>query len=130
MHRERAIGPVVEQQAFVVETDQLRPGVPLVRVRGRLDLAAADTLRLVVDECLDHSPWAIVLDLSALVELRDGAVQALVDLACRAGQADIGLYLVTTDTVVENVLDDGETKDLFDIHHSIESAERTLHGNS
>jgi anti-anti-sigma factor len=130
MHRERAIGPVVEQQAFVVETDQLRPGVPLVRVRGRLDLAAADTLRLVVDECLDHSPWAIVLDLSALVGLRDGAVQALVDLACRAGQADIGLYLVTTDTVVENVLDGGETKDLFDIHHGIESAERTLHGNS
>jgi anti-anti-sigma factor len=120
----------VEQQAFVVETDQLRPGVPLVRVRGRLDLAAAETLRLVVDECLDHSPWAIVLDLSALVGLRDGAVQALVDLAYRAGLADIGLYLVTTDTVVENVLDDGETKDLFDIHHSIESAERTLHGNS
>jgi hypothetical protein len=123
----KAIGPVVEEQpAFVVETEQLRPAVPLVRVRGRLDLPAAATLRLVVHEVLDHRPWAVVLDLSGLVEILVGAVEPLVDVAYRAGMADIGLYLVTAGGAVDHVLGSGRTDGLFDIHHSIGSAERAL----
>jgi hypothetical protein len=60
---------VEEQPTFGVEAEQLRPGVPLVRVRGRLDLPAADSLRLVVDKVLDDRPWAVVLDMSGLVEM-------------------------------------------------------------
>jgi hypothetical protein len=123
----KAIGPVVEEQpTFDVETDQLRPGVPLVRVRGRLDLPAAATLRVVVHEALDQSPWAVVLDMSRLVEIRAGAVQPLLELAYRAGMTDIGLYLVTPGGVVDHVLGSGQTEGLFDIHHSLGSAERAL----
>jgi anti-anti-sigma regulatory factor len=117
---------MLEQWTLVIESDWLLPGVPLVRVRGRLDLPAAAKIRLAVHEWLDRSPWAVVLDLSALSELRVGAVQPLVDLAYRAGMADIGLYLVTAGGAVDQMLRNREADDLFDIHHSIGSAELAL----
>jgi anti-anti-sigma factor len=117
---------VEEQPTLGVEAEQLRPGVPLVRVRGRLDLPAADSLRLVVDKVLDDRPWAVVLDMSALVEMGGGAVQPLVELAYHAGKTDIGLYLVTAGGAIDHVLGNGQTEGLFDIHHSLESAERAL----
>ena len=120
----------MEEQAFVVETDQLRPGVPLVRARGRVDLAAAAALASVVHQCLDRSPWAVVLDLSAVLELRAGAVEPLVDLAYRAGTGDIGLYVVTAGGAVDQVLGGGQVDGLFDIHHSIDSADRAMGGRT
>ena len=120
----------MEEQAFVIEADQLRPGVPLVRARGRIDPAAATTLGSLVHQCFDRSPWAVVLDLSGVSELRAGAVQSFVDLAYRAGTADIGLYVVTGGGAVDQVLSGGEVDGLFDIHHSIHSADRAMGGRT
>jgi anti-anti-sigma regulatory factor len=117
---------MVHEQGYQVEVGSLRPGVPMVRVRGRLDAGAAADLKSVVGERLGASPWALVVDLTDVAELRAAAVTALADLAARAGTADIGLYVVTSGGAVDVVLDDGEANGLFDIHHCVESADRAL----
>jgi anti-anti-sigma regulatory factor len=124
-----AIRPMVHEPTFTVATSPLRPGVPIVRVRGRLNSATAGELMLVAGRCLDTSPWALVIDLTGLSDLRAGAVSTLVDLAKRAGPADIGLYLVTSGGAVDLMLD-AEAAGLFDIHHSVESAVRALGARS
>jgi anti-anti-sigma regulatory factor len=120
----------MKQPTFVAESDQLRPGVLLVRVCGWLDRPAAARLRVILDGCLDSSPRAVVLDLSALSGLGPDAVPPLVEIAFRAGTTDIGLYLVATGDAIDHVLRDGETSDLFDIHRGIGSVERALGGCS
>jgi anti-anti-sigma regulatory factor len=111
---------------FAVETDLLRPGVPRLQARGRFSPATVDELQVAVERCLHSSPWAIVVDLTELSELQLAAVSTLVVLARRAGRADIGLYFVTSGGAVDHVLTSAPNGDLFDIHHSIGSAERAL----
>jgi anti-sigma B factor antagonist len=79
----------------MVRLGHLRAGVPCVHVQGRLDHATASGVQQVVLGLLAAAPWAVVLDLRALTGLTPDAVPALVELACHAGEADIGLYLVT-----------------------------------
>jgi anti-anti-sigma regulatory factor len=121
------LGPGVGRPDFAVETGHLRPAVPIVRVRGRLDGAGAADLGHALGRCLDESPWAIVLDLSEVADLRPDAVPALIDVAYRAGRADIGLYLVTS-AGADWILGDSETAELFEICYSIDEAERALGG--
>lgn len=111
---------------FAVETDLLRPGVPRLQARGRLSPATVDELQVGLERCLYPSPWAIVVDLTGLSELQPDTVSTLVVLACRAGRADIGLYFVTSGGAVDEALTSGAGGNLFDIHHSIGSAERAL----
>jgi hypothetical protein len=127
LHQGRGLRVVtVRRRAFVVETDQLRPGVPILRVRGVLNRATITELRRAAERCLRMSPWALVIDLTGLLELRPAAVPTLAALADRAGRADIGLYFVTAGAPVDAVLEGGPDGDLFDIHHSFGSAERAL----
>ncbi|MHC8501906.1 STAS domain-containing protein [Pseudonocardia bannensis] len=95
-------------------------------MQGRLDHTTAPAVQKFVLEVLATSPWAVVLDLRALTDLAPDAVPALVELAYVAGDADIGLYLVTTDPVVAHVLAAASVHRLFEIHPDIDSALRTM----
>ena len=68
--------------------------------------------------CLD--PWALVLDLSAVSALHGAVVSALVDVADRAGNADIGLFLLVSGTVVPSTLDAAGVLDLFELHTDLD----------
>jgi anti-sigma B factor antagonist len=110
----------------LVRVVHLRPAVPVVHVQGCLDHTTAPAVQKFVLEVLATSPWAVVLDLRALTDLAPDAVPALVELACVAGDADTGLYLVTTDPVVAHVLAAAGVHRLFEIHPDIDSALRTM----
>ena len=116
------------QPAFAVETGLLRPGVPVVQARGRLNRATAVELRSAVERCFDTSPWAVVVDLTGLSAMRPTAMSTLAGLAERAGGADIGLLFVTDGNVVDDVLTADPRAELFDVHHTVRSAERALGG--
>jgi anti-anti-sigma factor len=111
-----------------VRLSHLRPGVPCVHARGRLDHATAPGFQQFVLEQLVATPWAIVLDLSALSALTHSAVRALVELACRAGEADIGLYLVVAAGPVGQAFAAAGVRRLFEIHDSSDSALRAMSG--
>lgn len=95
-------------------------------MQGCLDHTTAPAVQNFVLEVLATPPRAVVLDLRALTDLAADAVPALVDLACVAGDADIGLCLVTTDPVVAHVLAAAGEHELFEIHPDIGSALRTM----
>jgi anti-anti-sigma factor len=109
-----------------VRLSHLRAGVPCAHVQGRLDQGAVPEFQHFVLGLLAAAPWAVVLDLRALTGLTPSAVAALVELAGHAGEADIGLYLVAADRPVVRALADGGVRRLFEIHHSTESALRTM----
>ena len=100
----------------------LRPGVPCVRVHGRLDSITASEVRQFVYEVLTAGPWAVVLELRAVTDLAADAVPPLVELASYAGEADIGLYLVTADPLLDQAFAAAGVSQLFEIHPSIDCA--------
>jgi ABC-type transporter Mla MlaB component len=121
-----ATRPPFEVSGFAVDTGRLRPGVPIVRARGRLDRATVGRLWMALDHCLDAAPWAVVVDLTALSEIRAGAVPTLVDVARRAAADGIGLHFVTAGGAVDQVLGGPPGADLLVIHHSVAAAESAL----
>ena len=100
----------------------LRPGVPCVRVHGRLDSITAPGVRQFVFELLTARPWAVVLDLCAVTDLAANAVSALVELASYAGEVDIGLYLVAAGPLLHQALATAGVSQLFEIHPTIDRA--------
>jgi anti-sigma B factor antagonist len=111
---------------LTVRLDYPRTGVLVIQASGRLDAVTAPGLRHLLDDQLAAAPPAIVLDLSSLSVLGPGAVHVLVHVACSAGEADIGLGLVTIDEATIGALVTADVNDLFDIHPSIEAARRAL----
>lgn len=105
---------------------RLRPGVPIVRARGRLDRATAHDLRRAVDRCLETRPWAVVVDLTRVTELRAGAVPKLGEMVGRARADVIGLHFVTNGGAVDGLLTVPPNGDVLVIHHSIAAAQRAL----
>ena len=94
-------------------------------VHGRLDHTTAPGIRQIVVDLLAAAPWAVVLDLRTLTGLTPDAVPALIELASRAGEADIGLYLVT-DPIVDQTLAAAGVSELFEVHPTIDSALRAM----
>ncbi|WP_214364250.1 STAS domain-containing protein [Pseudonocardia sp. H11422] len=113
-------GPFLE-----VRLSQLRAAVPLLQVDGHLAPATAAELFEILDGTLAQHPWG-VLDLSALSALHDGVVPDLVGIARRAGDADIGLYLVVADGIVAPTLHDAGVLELFELHPDVHSALRAM----
>jgi anti-sigma B factor antagonist len=80
-------------------------------------------LERLVEEQLASAPRLLVLDLSGLTSLEPEGVQALVRVAYRAGEQDIGLCLVIPDDGrIERALREAGSLDLFELHGSIDSA--------
>jgi anti-anti-sigma regulatory factor len=63
-----------------------------------------------------------VLDLSGLAVLGVDAVPALVEGAQRAGEVDIGLYVVASDGIVMQALRTAGDLDLFDVYGDVADA--------
>jgi hypothetical protein len=115
-----------DEPVFTVEWGHLRPGVPIVRGRGRLDRATVDDLRRAVDRCLKTAPWAVVVDLTHVTELRAGAVPKLRDMVELARADYVGLHFVTNGGAVDGLLGSPPCPVLLVIHHSIAAAQRAL----
>jgi anti-anti-sigma factor len=111
---------------LVLQLDHLPAAVCLVRVSGCLDRTTLPELSHVLDEELAAAPAAIVIDLSALSVITPDAVPALVRVAYRAGDADIGLCLVSADPTVNGALALAGVDDLFEIHQSVRAGLRSL----
>jgi anti-anti-sigma factor len=121
-----ANGPEGPPGALTVRLEHLRAGVPVVYATGWLDHTTASDLQHVLDKQLAAAPWGIVIDLSGLSVLKPDAVPILVQIAHRAGEADIGLCLVTADHTVNSALATAGLVGLFEIHPTTEAALRAL----
>jgi anti-anti-sigma regulatory factor len=107
---------------LTVQLDLIRPAVPLLQASGVLIPATADTLLAHLDRELGNGARAIVLDLSGLDVLGVDAVPALVEVAQRAGEVDIGLYVVASDGIVMQALRTAGDLDLFEVYGDVADA--------
>ena len=114
--------------SLTVQLTELRPAVLLLRAAGDLRAATAPKLRDLAGRELRKRPRALVIDLSDLSVMDVEAVPALVDLAHQAGEADIGLYLISADGIVPPALDAAGERHLFDLYRDVDSALQALPG--
>ena len=104
---------------LTVQLDVIRSAVPLLQASGVLIPATAvDHL----DREIGNGARAIVLDLSGLAVLGVDAVPALVEVAQRAGEVDIGLYVVASNAIVMQALRTAGELDLFDVYGDVADA--------
>jgi anti-anti-sigma regulatory factor len=114
---------------LTVQLDVIRPAVPLLQASGVLIPATADTLLAHLDRELGNGARAIVLDLSGLDVLGVDAVPALIEVAQRAGEVDIGLYVVATNAIVMQALHTAGGLDLFDVYGDVADAVAAIRHN-
>jgi anti-anti-sigma regulatory factor len=107
---------------LTVQLDVIRPTVPLLQASGVLIPATAATLLGHLDREIGNGARAIVLDLSGLTVLGVDAVPALVEVAQRAGEVDIGLYVVASNDIVMQTLRTAGKLDLFDVYGDVADA--------
>ena len=107
---------------LTVQLDVIRPAVPLLQASGVLISATADTLLDHLDREIGNGARAIVLDLSGLAVLGVDAVPALVEVAQRAGEVDIGLYVVASNAIWMQALRTAGELDLFDVYGNVADA--------
>jgi anti-anti-sigma factor len=107
---------------LTVQLDVIRPAVPLLQASGVLIAATADTLLDHLDREIGSGARAIVLDLSGLAVLDVDAVPALVEVAQRAGEVDIGLYVVASNAIVMQALRTAGKLDLLDVYGDVADA--------
>jgi anti-anti-sigma regulatory factor len=101
---------------LTVQLEVIRPAVPLLQASGVLIPATADTLLAHLDRELGNGARAIVLDLSGLAVLGVDAVPTLVEVAQRAAEVDIGLYVVASNAIVMQALRTAGQLDVFDVY--------------
>jgi anti-anti-sigma factor len=119
-------GPANTPGILTLNLDHHRADVAVVHASGCLDHRTAPDLQRALDEQVAEAPWAIVIDLSALSILKTDAVPSLVHVAYRAGEADIGMCLVTADSAVTEALAAAGVAELFEIYPTAEAALRAL----
>ncbi|NMH97898.1 STAS domain-containing protein [Pseudonocardia acidicola] len=99
-----------------VELTLVDPGVQVIRVTDRPDADTTSQLAEVLAHVLLQSPWAIVVDLSALDGLDLHAVQVLTGAARWAGELDIGYVLAGPSQAAMTTLAAAGCRRLFEIH--------------
>jgi len=106
-----------------------RNGVPIVRVRGEIDLSNADSVLTSIDGAKDEHAPGLVVDLQAL-EYLDSAGVRLLFRASRS-VADSGgrfVAVVPLDSPARRVLDLAEAASVFPLEESEEAALRRVSG--
>jgi anti-anti-sigma factor len=98
--------------------------VAVLQVSGDLDDATAEELADQIDRHFDSARRALVLDLTGASNLGPAVAEMLTDRARRAGEGNIGFYLVAGARPVRQALRASSGRDLLDISVTVASAIR------
>jgi anti-sigma B factor antagonist len=100
-----------------------RAGVPIVRVRGEIDLSNAESVLTLIDGARDDDAPGLVVDLHALEYLDSAGVRLLFRASRSVGESG-GRFVavVPRDSPVRRVLDLAEASTAFPLEESEEAA--------
>lgn len=96
-------------------------GARLLRQKGMLDEAAGRALQRLAAVVLAGTPPFVLVDLSEIDAVTADGVAALVHIAETAGEADIGLAVVTGDGPRAAFVEGG-VHDLFELYETVDEA--------
>ena len=105
----------------VTVLDGPHPGARLLRQTGMLDEAAGRALQRLAAVVLAEAPPFVLVDLSEIDAVTADGVAALVHIAETAGEADIGLAVVTGDGPRAAFVEGG-VHDLFELYETVDEA--------
>jgi anti-anti-sigma regulatory factor len=116
-----ADGNGAASEPMVTVLDGPLPGARLLRLVRALDEAAGQALQRVAADVLAGVPPFVLVDLSVVDAVTTEGVAALVVVAEKAGEADIGLAVVAGDGPRTAFVESG-VEDLFELYATVEQA--------
>ena len=105
-----------------INTEETETGVPVLRVRGEIDLHTCPQLRSMLLDLLGAGKSRLVLDLAEVPYLDSAALGVLVDAVRRAREMGGGLYLVRMTPFVKRAFEITRLVKIFQVHDTEEAA--------
>ena len=105
-----------------IETVESEQGIPVLHIRGEIDLHTCPQLRTALREQMDAGKYHLVLDLSEVPYLDSAALGVLVDAVRRAREQNGGLHLVQVTPFVQRAFEITRLIKIFHLHESLEAA--------
>jgi anti-anti-sigma factor len=116
-------GGIKPPPAFTIVTGQARDGVAVVRLEGELDLAAAESLRAVVDGADERG---LVLDLQAVTFVDSAVLKELLRARAECSGRGVRLILAAPPRSVRRLFELTRTAELFETAPDAAEAQRRL----
>ena len=107
---------------LTVNTVESETGVPVVHLRGEIDLHTCPDLRAVLHELMEAGKYVIVLNLAEVPYLDSAALGVLVDTVRRVREHSGALHLVQITPFVRRAFEITRLIKIFQVHDSLESA--------
>jgi anti-sigma B factor antagonist len=98
------------------------PGIPLVQLRGEIDLHTCPELRATLQQLMEAGQHTIVLNLAEVPYLDSAALGVLVDAVRRARENHGGIYLTHVTPFVRRAFEITRLIKIFQVHDSVEAA--------
>ncbi len=102
--------------------EERRDGVPVVRVRGEVDVATAPALRESLDGAVDGGPGTVVVDLSEVTFIDSTGLGVLIGARKRCVDSGRAFRVVVADPRILKVFQITGLDELFTIHPALEPA--------
>lgn len=107
---------------FVVATEQLDSGMPLVSVSGEVDLATAPALERTLCDAAEDQTGEVIVDLTCCSFLDSRGLTALLATRKRLGNSDRSLGLVLSNPNVLKIFQITGFDQIFEIYPSLGAA--------
>jgi anti-sigma B factor antagonist len=109
-------------QRFVVATEQLDGGVPVVSVIGEVDLATAPVLERTLRDAAEAQTGEVIVDLTCCSFLDSKGLTALLATRKRLAHSDRSLGLVLSNPNVLKIFEITGFDQIFEIYPSLGAA--------
>jgi anti-sigma B factor antagonist len=107
---------------FVVATEQLDGGIPVVSVSGEVDLATAPALERTLRDAAEDQTGEVIVDLTRCSFLDSRGLTALLATRKRLGHSDRSLGLVLSNPNVLKIFQITGFDQIFEIYPSLGAA--------
>lgn len=111
-------------QGLEIHVDESDAGVPVVHLKGEIDLHTCPELRTTLQGLMAEGKYRVVLDLADVPYLDSAALGVLVDAVRRARENEGGIFLVQVTPFVQRAFEITRLIKIFQVHPTIEDALR------
>ena len=105
-----------------IETVETETGVPVLQIRGEIDLHTCPQLRTTLLELMEAGKHDIVLDLAEVPYLDSAALGVLVDAVRRAREHNGGIHLAHVTPFVLRAFEITRLIKIFQVHDTVDAA--------
>ena len=105
-----------------IEVIETETGVPIVQLRGEIDLHTCPDLRATLQRLMEAGKHDIVLNLSEVPYLDSAALGVLVDAVRRAREHNGGIHLAQVTPFVLRAFEITRLIKIFQVHDTVEAA--------